>query len=80
MAASPRQRWLALIISNVVILCVLGFYGTSQAQPNEPNLPFANAVEQRVEIINQLKQLNEQLKEQNALLRSGKLKVVVDKK
>lgn len=80
MAASPRQRWLALIISNVVILCVLGFYGTSQAQPNEPNLPFANAVEQRVEIINQLKQLNEQLKEQNALLRSGKLKVVIDKK
>lgn len=80
MAASPRQRWLALIISNVVILCVLGFYGTSQAQPNESNLPFANAVEQRVEIINQLKQLNEQLKEQNALLRSGKLKVVVDKK
>lgn len=80
MNSGERRRWLAVIVGNVVILCVLGFYGTSQAQPNEPNLPFANAVEQRIEIINQLKQLNEQIKEQNALLRSGKLKVVVDKK
>ncbi len=80
MTPSERRRWTALLVGNVVMLCVLGFYGNSQAQPNEPNLPFANAVEQRIEIINQLKELNVQLKEQNALLRSGKLKVVIDKR
>ncbi len=77
MATRRGFRWATLLIFNVVSLCVLGFYQTGHAEPKE-TLPFANAVEQRMEMILQLKELNAQLKEQNALLRSGKLQVVVE--
>ena len=50
-----------------LVLSVLGFYGSSIAQV--PNAPFGNAVELQDEIINQLKQLNTAVKEQNTLLR-----------
>ncbi len=39
--------------------------------------PFANAVELQAEIVSQLKELNGQIKEQNSLLRSGRLQVIV---
>jgi hypothetical protein len=61
-----------------LVLSVLGFYGSSIAQV--PNAPFGNAVELQGEIINQLKLLNASVKEQNALLRSGRLQVVVVEK
>lgn len=66
-----------MLTMNVLFICVLSFYRVSDADPPATNLPFANAVEQRIEIINQLKELNAQIKEQNALLRSGTLHVVV---
>ena len=74
-----RFRWMALLVANAVALCMLGFYGSSSAQLAQPapNLPFANQVEQTDEIIQQLKQLNLLMKEQNNLLRSGRLQVVV---
>jgi hypothetical protein len=57
---------------------VLSFYGTTRAaNPSNPKLPFANSIEQRGEIVRELRELNGLLREQNALLRSGKLKVVV---
>jgi len=56
---------------------VLGFYQTSAAAPRQAPRQFANPVEQTFEVINQLKQLNALMKEQNQLLRSGKLRVVV---
>lgn len=77
MSAFARSRWTPWLLSAVVIAGVLGLYRSSGAQSAAPELPFANAVEQRIEMINQLKELNAQLKEQNALLRSGKLQVVV---
>ena len=58
---------------------VLGFYGTGIAAPPGPKEPFANPVTQRLEIIEQLKEMNRQLREQNALLRSGRLRVVIAK-
>lgn len=69
--------WAALAAANVLCFCMLSFYETSHAEPRETNQPFANAVEQRLEIINQLKELNALVKEQNALMRSGELVVVV---
>lgn len=75
-----RMGWSLLVAAPIVSLCVLGFYQTTTAQQpqREDNIPFANAVEQRFEMINQLKEINLQLKELNTLLRSGKLRVVTD--
>jgi len=57
---------------------VLGFYQAKAASPRPGGKPpFANSVEQRMEMIRLLKEVNEQLKQQNALLRSGKLRVIV---
>jgi hypothetical protein len=51
--------------------------GTGSAAPKEEREPFANAVAQRAEMIALLKGIHAQLKEQNQLLSSGKLTVVV---
>lgn len=75
-------RFGIILAINVVGLCVLGFYRPTSAAPPQDTQPFANSVEQRAEMIAQLKDILAELKEQNALLRSGNLKVVVtlDKK
>jgi len=72
-----RSAWLALLATNVVSLGMLGFYQTTSAQPRQAQEPFANAVQQRFEMIGTLKEISSLLKEQNALLRSGKLGVVI---
>lgn len=73
-----RVAWPALLSGGVLLGGVLGFYGSTAAAPaagGQP--PFANAVEQRMEMIALLRELRDLLKEQNALLRSGELKVQV---
>ena len=73
-----RTGWALLIAANALCYCVLSFYQTTAAAPPKGNPPpFANAVQQRMEMIGHLKEIKELLKEQNALLRSGNLKVVV---
>ena len=72
-----RTGWALLIAANVLCYCVLSFYRTTDAAPAKGYPPFANSVEQRVEMVNELKQIKELLREQNALLRSGNLKVVI---
>jgi len=72
--------WRTLVASHAVTLTMLGLYETSSAAPRATSEPFANAVEQRFEIINQLKEVNGQLREQLTLLRSGKLQVVTAEK
>jgi len=74
---TQRAGWILLIVANVLFCCVLSFYQASDAAPPKPREPFANAVEQRMEMIGELKAIRGLLKEQNALLRSGSLKVVV---
>jgi len=64
-----------LLLVNVAFLCVLGFYRTTAAQPQQPGL--VNSAAQRLEIIEQLKQLNRQVAEQNELLRSGQVSVTI---
>jgi hypothetical protein len=72
-----RAGWVLLIAANVLFCGVLSFYRASGAAPPVVKPPFANPVEQRMEMVNQLREIKELLKEQNALLRSGTLKVVV---
>ncbi len=74
-----RTGWALLLAANLLLLCVLCFYQTPAAAQRSTGgkLPFANAVEQRMQMINHLAEIKELLKEQNALLR-GKLHVVVE--
>lgn len=61
---------LVLLAANALALCVLGFYSTTSAAPlGTP--PFADAVEQRGEMLKQLREIKDLLKEQNALLRGN---------
>ena len=75
------NRWIVLIVANVLFCSMLSFYQTSSAAPPiGPGEPFANAVEQRAEMVTQLKAIRRLLEEQNTLLRSGDLKVVIREK
>jgi hypothetical protein len=75
---SRRTGWALLLAANALVYCVLGFSQTpAAAQRTGGDPPFANAVEQRNEQTAQLKEIKELLKEQNALLKSGNLRVVV---
>jgi len=60
------------------IVCVLGFQQTGSAQPKPTHEPFANSVAQNAEMIQLLREINQNLKEQNELLKSGTMRVVVD--
>ena len=73
---SRRAGWVALIAANALFYCVLSFYRTSEAA-KPPVEPFANSVQQRMEMIAQLREIKDLLKEQNALLRSGNLTVFI---
>jgi hypothetical protein len=71
-----KSLWL-LIAANAIILCVLSFYRSSPAAPPGPPQVFANPISQRDAIIEQLKETNRLLREQNALLRGGQIRVVI---
>lgn len=77
MSGKARAAWTALLATNVVTLWMLGFYQTTTAAPPRNQEPFANSVQQRFETIEVLREISSLLKEQNALLRSGKLEVVI---
>jgi len=70
------SRWTWLVIANVIVVGVLGFYSTLGAAPQQGQLPFANPVEQRADQIRELREIKELLKEQNELLRGGAVKGV----
>jgi hypothetical protein len=61
----------ALVCATAVTLSVLGFYSTTGAAPQGAQPPFANAVEQRLEVVTELRAIKELLKEQNDLLRAA---------
>lgn len=69
------SRFALLLMLNVGFLCVLGFYRTGDAQPQQPGL--VNSASQRLEMIQELKELNRLVAEQNQLLRSGGLSVTI---
>ena len=61
------------------LVCVLGFHQTGSAQPKPSHEPFANTVAQQGEMIQLLKEIHQELKEQNNLLKNGVLRVTVDR-
>lgn len=75
---TPRWMWGLLLAANALFLCVLGFYQTTSAQTQNPaQQPFANSLQQRLDMVEAQKETNRLLQEQNDLLRSGQLKVIV---
>ncbi len=68
-------RWRALIATNVLVWGTFGLYTTTRAAPQ---LPFANSVQQRAEMIRELKEIKLLLKEQNTLLRSALMDQITD--
>lgn len=73
-----RSGWVLLVAANVLCYCVLSFYQKTAAAPRTVSKPpFANSVQQRMEMIELLREIKDLLRQQNALLESGKLKVVV---
>lgn len=66
-----------LLLANVGLWCVLCLHGSTSAAPQGGQPPFANPVEQRADTNRLLEEIAGLLKEQNALLRSGKLTVIV---
>ena len=62
-------RWTLLIFVNALLWCVLSFHEATTAAPPNVRLPFDNAVAQRNEMVQALKETNTLLREQNELLR-----------
>jgi len=78
MPLRPLNRWLIPVASAVATWGVLSFYQPTIAQQKGPAQPFANSVQQRSDMVEHLKAIEALLIEQNDLLRSGKLKVIVE--
>jgi len=68
---TETTRWLILITLNVCVMSVLCFYNTTGAAPRNADPPFNNSVQQRENMIRELREIKVLLKEQNALLKSG---------
>ena len=62
-------KWTLLIGANVLAWCMLSLYGPIGAAPPRATQPFANSVDQRNEMIRELKEINTLLGEQNVLLK-----------
>jgi hypothetical protein len=80
MMSDKRFRWGLLVGLNLFCWYMLGLHqpaSVAQTSPTNGEQPFANSVVQRFDMIDELRQINAQLKEQNALLRSGTVRVLV---
>jgi hypothetical protein len=73
-----RFHWPSAVLGAAVagMLCMLGLLQPSATAQSEEGATFANAIEQRREIIGLLRDSNALLKEQIEVLRSGKLQVI----
>ena len=72
-----RLGWATIIAANLLGWCVLSFLQSTSVAQQTGRQPFANSVEQRGEMIELLRELNTQLREQNELMRSGRLQVII---
>ena len=66
-----KLGWTLTIAAVLVSWGVLSFYERSSAAPQGARVPFANAVEQRNEIVRELREIKLLLKEQNKILRAA---------
>ena len=74
MKKHATRLWITLATLNLLIAGLWIGRTSVDAAPQAGRPPFSNAVEQRGEMVRQLKEIRALLKEQNALLRSALLK------
>lgn len=70
MQSLPNRSVLACIAA-VAVLCVLGFYSLLSAAPAGGKPPFEDAATQREEMIRELREIKELIREQNGLLKES---------
>jgi hypothetical protein len=71
-----HTRWWLLAVSGVALYGALAFYQLGVAQSGiKPSI--ANSAEDRQAMVANLEEIKTLLKEQNALLKSGQVKVIV---
>ena len=73
MNKSSRAGWIGLITVNTLLWFAIAGGPPAEADPRQP----VNPATQRGEMIRELTEIKQLLKEQNQLLRSGKVSVVV---
>ena len=67
---TPSIRSILACAAGAALLCMLGFYSLlSAAPPGKP--PFEDAVSQRDEMIRELREIKDLIKEQNELLKEA---------
>ncbi|MGE0758500.1 MAG: hypothetical protein AB7O38_15845 [Pirellulaceae bacterium] len=62
--------WVVLTFANLLAWCVLSFHQHLGAAPQDVRMPFDNAIQQRAEMIRELREIKGVLAEQNTLLRT----------
>ncbi len=68
---SRRFGWTLLILANFAAWGVLSLRETTTAAPTGAQPPFANSLDQRDEMIRELRAIKDLIKEQNELLAAG---------
>ncbi len=61
--------WTLLIVANVLVISVLSLHRSTDAAPPTARQPFSNSLEQRNNMIEELREIKALLKEQNTILR-----------
>ncbi len=72
---NTKFRWPGLLLLGVLSLAVCVLYGRTSAQQRISAEMLPNPTAQRAELVRELAEIKQLLREQNELLRSGKMKV-----
>jgi hypothetical protein len=79
MIKHSHTGWVGLVVLNVLLWFVFVFGPEAEADPRQPPTLPVNPAAQRAEMVRELSEINQLLKEQNRLLQSGRVKVIVTK-
>ncbi|MCA9124164.1 MAG: hypothetical protein H6822_02260 [Planctomycetaceae bacterium] len=77
MNKSSHPGWIALVVVNALLWFMFAADPSAEADPRQPPTVPVNPAAQRAEMVRELTEIKQLLKEQNQLLQSGRVKVVV---
>ncbi len=77
MNTHSHRVWIGIIVVNAFFWFMLATAPPAGADPRRPPTLPVNPATQRAEMVRELSQIKQLLQEQNQILRSGKVKVVV---
>ena len=69
MSRMTRNNRASILCGAAVLAGMLGFFSVIRAEPNPLPLPFTMADDQRADMIKELREIKELLREQNSILR-----------